>query len=205
MFVLLFEVMDAGMVVIVLEVLYKHLRCICQPRDLPIDRSLKRDIDVVCGILWIPNMAILIFQADCLRCATHASPCLICMSVFFQNLKLMIVGCVSATNFVRYFSSYRYHLKSYQPIYIRFIACPKLVDAGRTRVASKNRAVLQKTFRPQFSDFRLAIESAIFHIYQNTADSMARLNLENCGRKVFCNTVLGIFFPLEIRVHFGRP
>ena len=82
-------------------------------------------------------------------------------------------------------------------------ACPKLGDAGRTRVASKNRAVLRKTFRPQFSDFSLDIESAIFHIYQNTADSMARLNLENCGRKVFCNTVLVIFFPLEIRVHFG--
>ena len=84
-------------------------------------------------------------------------------------------------------------------------ACPKLGDAGRTRVASKNRAVLRKTFRPQFSDFSLDIESAIFHIYQNTADSMARLNLENCGRKVFCNTVLGIFFPLEIRVNFGQP
>ena len=51
MFVLLFEVMDAGMVGIVLEVLYKHLPCVCQPKDLPIDRSLKRDIDVLCGIL----------------------------------------------------------------------------------------------------------------------------------------------------------
>ena len=51
------------------------------------------------------------------------------------------------------------------------------------RVASKNREVLQKNFRPQFSDFSLDIESAIFHLYQNTADSMARLNLENINRK----------------------
>ena len=29
-------------------------------------------------------------------------------------------------------------------------ACPKLGDAGRTRVASKNRAVLEKISRPQF-------------------------------------------------------
>ena len=29
-------------------------------------------------------------------------------------------------------------------------ACPKLGDAGRTRVASKNRAVLRKIIRPQF-------------------------------------------------------
>ena len=29
-------------------------------------------------------------------------------------------------------------------------ACPKLGDAGRTRVASKNRAVLEKASRPQF-------------------------------------------------------
>ena len=45
-------------------------------------------------------MAILIFQADCLKCAFHTSPCLICKSVFFQNLKLMIVGCVSTANFI---------------------------------------------------------------------------------------------------------
>ena len=73
------------------------------------------------------------------------------------------------------------------------------------RVASKNRAVFRKTFRPQFSDFRLAIESAVFHIYQNTADSRTRLNFENCGRKVLGDTVLGNFFPLEIRVNFEQP
>ena len=32
------------------------------------------------------------------------------------------------------------------------------------------KTVLQKTFRPQFSRLSLAIESAVFHIYQNTAD-----------------------------------
>ena len=84
-------------------------------------------------------------------------------------------------------------------------ACPKLGDAGRTRVASKNRAVFRKTLRPQFSDFSLEIESAIFRIYQNTADSISRLKYENCGRKVFRYTVLGIFSPLELRVNFGRP
>ena len=84
-------------------------------------------------------------------------------------------------------------------------ACPKLGDAGKTRVASKNRAVSPKTFWPQFSDFSLDIESAIFRIYQNTADSMARLNLENCGRKVLGDTTEGDFFSLEKRVNFGRP
>ena len=81
-------------------------------------------------------------------------------------------------------------------------ACPKLGDAGRTRVASKNRAVLRKTFRPQFSDFSLDIESAIFHIYQNTADSRTRLNFENCGRKVLGNTAL---FLLATRISPASP
>ena len=78
-------------------------------------------------------------------------------------------------------------------------------DAGKTRVASKNRVVSPKTFRPQFSKFSLVLESAVFHIYQNTADSRTRLNFENCGRKVLGNTVLGFFFWLEIRVNFERP
>ena len=33
--------------------------------------------------------------------------------------------------------------------------------------------------RPQFSKFSQAIESAVLHIYQNTADTMARLDFEN--------------------------
>ena len=66
-------------------------------------------------------------------------------------------------------------------------ACPKLGDAFRTGV-TKNRAVFRKTFRPQFLKFSLAIESVVFHIYQNTADdSMAKLNFEICGQKVFRN------------------
>ena len=81
-------------------------------------------------------------------------------------------------------------------------ACPKLGDAGRTRVASKNRAVLRKTFRPQFSDFSLDIESAIFHIYQNTADSRTRLVFENCGRICDCNTSL---FLLATRISPASP
>ena len=81
-------------------------------------------------------------------------------------------------------------------------ACPKLGDAGEMRVASKNRAVFQKTFRPQFSYFSLEIESAIFHIYQNTADSMARLNSENCGRICDSNTAL---FLLATRVLPASP
>ena len=39
-------------------------------------------------------------------------------------------------------------------------ACPKLGDAGRTRVASKNRAVQQKITRPQF--WLLSKEQRIF-------------------------------------------
>ena len=52
---------------------------------------------------------------------------------------------------------------------------------------------------------RHCIESAVFHIYQNTADSMAGLNLENCGPKVLGNAAEGDFFSLEIRVNFERP
>ena len=47
--------------------------------------------------------------------------------------------------------------------------------------------------------------TAVFHIHQNTADSMARFNLENCGPKVLGDTAKGDFFSLEIRVNFGRP
>ena len=41
-------------------------------------------------------------------------------------------------------------------------ACPKLGDAGKTRVASKNRAVFPKTFRPQFS----RLNQRYFDIYE---------------------------------------
>ena len=67
--------------------------------------------------------------------------------------------------------------------------CPKLGDAGRTRAASKNRAVLESQILPQLSEFSLAIESTVFHKYQNTADSRTRLNFDNCGRICVSNTV----------------
>ena len=57
-------------------------------------------------------------------------------------------------------------------------AYPNVGDACRARVASKNRAVLESQIRPQFSEFSLAIESAVFHKCQNTADSRTRLNFE---------------------------
>merc|ERR1712012_453373 len=47
---------------------------------------------------------------------------------------------------------------------------------------------LPKTFRPQFSYFGLEVESAIFRIYQNTADSISRLKCGNCGRRVLGDT-----------------
>ena len=81
-------------------------------------------------------------------------------------------------------------------------ACPKLGDAGEMRVASKNRVVLRKTFRPQFSDFRLAIESAVFWYIRNIADSISRLKSENCGRKVLGNTYL---FLLATRISPASP
>ena len=81
-------------------------------------------------------------------------------------------------------------------------ACPKLGDAGEMRVASKNRAVLQSQIRPQFSEFSLAIESAVFWYIWNIADSMSRLKSENCGRKVFRNTAL---FLLATRVLPASP
>ena len=48
--------------------------------------------------------------------------------------------------------------------------------------------------RPQLSELSLAIESAVFHIYQNTADPMVWLNSENCGRIFKSNTAEGDFF-----------
>ena len=66
----------------------------------------------------------------------------------------------------------------------------------------KPKTVFPKTLRPQFSDFSLEIESAIFRIYQNTADSISRLKYENCGRKVFRNTAL---FLLATRVLPASP
>ena len=81
-------------------------------------------------------------------------------------------------------------------------ACPKLGDAGRTRVASKNRAVFPKTFRPQFSKFSLVLESAVFWYIRNIADSISRLKSENCGRKVFCYTYL---FLLATRISPASP
>ena len=69
-------------------------------------------------------------------------------------------------------------------------------DDCRTRVASQNRAVFRKTFWPQFSDFSLVLESAVFWYIWNTADSMASLKSENRGRKVLRNTAL---FLLETR------
>ena len=47
---------------------------------------------------------------------------------------------------------------------LQCFACPKKEDAGRTRVASKIRAVQHLTFRPQFSKIGLAMESALLHI-----------------------------------------
>ena len=64
------------------------------------------------------------------------------------------------------------------------------------------KTVLQKTFRPQFSRLSLAIESAIFRIYQNTADSISRLKYENCGRKVLGDTYL---FLLATRISPASP
>ena len=65
---------------------------------------------------------------------------------------------------------------------------PKLTLNSRGEKIPKT--VLRKTLRPQFSYFSLEIESAIFHIYQNTADSRTRLNFENCGRICDSNTAL---------------
>ena len=42
----------------------------------------------------------------------------------------------------------------------------------------------------------------LFHIYQNNADSMARLNSENCGRKIKCYTALIL---LATRVLLASP
>ena len=50
--------------------------------------------------------------------------------------------------------------------------------------------MFRKTLRPQFSKLSLAIESAVFWYIWNTADTMARLNSENYGRKVLRNTAL---------------
>ena len=43
-------------------VLEEHPRYICHPRKLPATETW------YCGIRWIPNKGILIFQVDCLKC-----------------------------------------------------------------------------------------------------------------------------------------
>ena len=53
------------------------------------------------------------------------------------------------------------------------------------------KAVLESQIRPQFSKFSLILESAVFWYIWNTADSMARLNSENCGR--FCDSNTSLF------------
>ena len=67
---------------------------------------------------------------------------------------------------------------------------------------SGHTGTAQKIPIPAFADtatiFRIEpshfIESAVFHIYHNTADSRTRLNFENCGRICECYTADGIFF-----------
>ena len=46
----------------------------------------------------------------------------------------------------------------------------------------------------QFSKFSLAVESAIFYLYQITSDSIARLNFDNCVRIYERYTAKGDFF-----------
>ena len=50
--------------------------------------------------------------------------------------------------------------------------------------------MLESQIRPQFSKTSLVLESAVFWYIWNTADSMARLNSENCGRICDSNTAL---------------
>ena len=60
------------------------------------------------------------------------------------------------------------------------------------RGASKIRAVLESQLRPQFSEFSLANESALFHIHQN--NSIARLNFEIVAVRLFVTLPEVIFF-----------
>ena len=62
--------------------------------------------------------------------------------------------------------------------------------------------MLQSQIRPQFSKTSLVLESAVFWYIWNTADSMARLNFENCGRICDCNTSL---FLLATRILPASP
>ena len=71
-----------------------------------------------------------------------------------------------------------------------------------SRLKKKPKTVFRKTFRPQFSKFSLVLESAVFRIYQNTADSISRLKYENCGRKVLGDTYL---FLLATRISPASP
>ena len=62
--------------------------------------------------------------------------------------------------------------------------------------------MLESQIRPQFSKFSLVLESAVFWYIWNTADSMARLNSENCGRICDSNTAL---FLLATRISPASP
>ena len=56
----------------------------------------------------------------------------------------------------------------------------------------------------QFSKFSLAVESAVFYWYQNTAVSRTRLNFKNCGRICICYTTEGVFFSQKGQTSVGR-
>ena len=77
---------------------------------------------------------------------------------------------------------------------------PKLTLISRGKKLPKTE--FPKTFRPQFSKFSLVLESAVFWYIWNTADSMAKLNSEKCGRICDCNTYL---FLLATRISPASP
>ena len=65
-----------------------------------------------------------------------------------------LVGCTEMLSWVKWCSHIGQQMPCWQKVatgpFWPCFACPKLGDAGKTRVASKNRAVFRKIIRPQF-------------------------------------------------------
>ena len=82
---------------------------------------------------------------------------------------------------------------------------PKLGECDKMGSVSKIISRWKKQIRPQFSKYRLQIESAWAQRLWAHADSFWKRYFENCGRIYFFWRLILVDFFFENRVNFGRP
>ena len=82
---------------------------------------------------------------------------------------------------------------------------PKLGECDKMGSVSKIMSRWKKQIRPQFSEYRLQIESAWAHRLWAHADSFWKRYFENCGRIYFFLRLILVVFFLENRVNFSCP